>query len=135
MEGRQNRLPNCGCWHARAERHRFHAQQGPDGGGLVFLQAPSAGLAFGGAVLRREALGFRIGQQRRGLAVGFRLWVRCSSLLPGVQPHLTASKVRYTDGLREKWVPEFGTDAYPEPIVEHKFARQRAIDTYKAALA
>ena len=35
----------------------------------------------------------------------------------------------------KQWVPEFGTDAYPEPIVEHKFARQRAIDTYKAALA
>jgi len=34
-----------------------------------------------------------------------------------------------------KWVPEWGTPAYPEPIVEHKMARQRAIDTYKAALA
>ena len=34
-----------------------------------------------------------------------------------------------------RWVPEWGTPAYPEPIVEHKFARQRAIDTYKAALA
>ena len=34
-----------------------------------------------------------------------------------------------------KWVPEWGTPAYPAPIVEHKMARQRAIDTYKAALA
>ena len=34
----------------------------------------------------------------------------------------------------KQWVPEFGTDAYPAPIVEHKFARQRAIDTSKAAL-
>lgn len=33
-----------------------------------------------------------------------------------------------------RWVPEWGTPAYPAPIVEHKFARQRAIDTYKAAL-
>ncbi len=33
-----------------------------------------------------------------------------------------------------KWVPEFGTPAYPRPIVEHKMARQRAIDTYKTAL-
>ena len=33
------------------------------------------------------------------------------------------------------WVPEWGTSAYPQPVVEHKFARQRAIDTYKAALA
>ena len=34
-----------------------------------------------------------------------------------------------------QWVPEFGTSAYPEPIVEHKMARQRAIDTYRSALA
>lgn len=35
----------------------------------------------------------------------------------------------------KEWVPEFGTDNYPKPIVDHKFARQRAIDTYKKALA
>ena len=34
-----------------------------------------------------------------------------------------------------EWVPEFGSEDYPEPIVEHKFARQRALDTYKSALA
>lgn len=34
----------------------------------------------------------------------------------------------------KKWIPEFGTSKYPEPIVEHKFARQRALDTYKKAL-
>lgn len=33
-----------------------------------------------------------------------------------------------------KWVPEYGTSAYPAPIVEHKFARQRAIDTYQSVL-
>jgi len=35
----------------------------------------------------------------------------------------------------KKWVPEYGTDAYPEPIVDHKFARQRCLETYKSALA
>ena len=34
----------------------------------------------------------------------------------------------------KKWVPEFGTDAYPQPIVEHKPARQNAIDVYKQVL-
>lgn len=34
----------------------------------------------------------------------------------------------------KKWIPEFGTSAYPKPIVEHKFARNRAIETYKKAL-
>jgi deoxyribodipyrimidine photo-lyase len=34
----------------------------------------------------------------------------------------------------KKWIPELGTDAYPKPIVDHKFARTRALDTYKQAL-
>ncbi len=33
-----------------------------------------------------------------------------------------------------KWVPEWGTSRYPAPMVEHSFARQRALDTYSAAL-
>jgi deoxyribodipyrimidine photo-lyase len=34
----------------------------------------------------------------------------------------------------KKWVPEFSTASYPKPIVDHKFARNRAIETYKKAL-
>ena len=34
----------------------------------------------------------------------------------------------------KKWVPEYGTDDYPEPIVEHTFARNRVLDRYKKAL-
>jgi deoxyribodipyrimidine photo-lyase len=33
-----------------------------------------------------------------------------------------------------KWVPEWGTAAYPKPIVEHTMARERCLKTYKAAL-
>ncbi len=33
-----------------------------------------------------------------------------------------------------KWVPEFQEFSYPKPIVEHRFARKRAINTFKAAL-
>lgn len=34
----------------------------------------------------------------------------------------------------KKWVPEFQELTYPRPIVEHKFARERALDRYKSAL-
>ena len=34
----------------------------------------------------------------------------------------------------KKWVPEWGTDGYTEPIVDHKFARERCLATYKEAL-
>lgn len=33
-----------------------------------------------------------------------------------------------------EWVPEFGTDDYPAPMVDHKEARERALATYKQAL-
>jgi len=34
----------------------------------------------------------------------------------------------------KKWVPEFGSDTYPEPIVDHKDARARCLETYKKGL-
>ncbi len=33
-----------------------------------------------------------------------------------------------------KWVPEYGSNLYPKPIVEHTFARNRCLSTYKKAL-
>lgn len=33
----------------------------------------------------------------------------------------------------KKWVPEFGTDKYPQPIVEHTEARKRALEAYTKA--
>ena len=34
----------------------------------------------------------------------------------------------------KKWIPELDTDDYPEPIVEHKYARERCLSTFKQAL-
>jgi deoxyribodipyrimidine photo-lyase len=33
-----------------------------------------------------------------------------------------------------KWLPEINTPAYPVPLVEHRYARQRALNVYKKAL-
>jgi deoxyribodipyrimidine photo-lyase len=48
----------------------------------------------------------------------------------------TAQQQKFDPDFRyvRRWVPEFGTSAYPEPVVEHKFARARAIDRYQQAL-
>ncbi|MEO5777454.1 MAG: deoxyribodipyrimidine photo-lyase [Flavobacterium sp.] len=34
----------------------------------------------------------------------------------------------------KKWIPEFGTDSYPKPIVDHKEAREKCLEVYKEAL-
>jgi deoxyribodipyrimidine photo-lyase len=33
-----------------------------------------------------------------------------------------------------RWVPELDDETYPDAIVEHKAARERALDTYKRAV-
>lgn len=33
-----------------------------------------------------------------------------------------------------KWIPEYGSNAYPVPVVDHAFARNRAIQAYKQGL-
>ncbi|WP_158825154.1 cryptochrome/photolyase family protein [Mucilaginibacter lacusdianchii] len=35
----------------------------------------------------------------------------------------------------KKWVPEYGTNQYPEPIIENKAGKERALKTYRAAVA
>lgn len=34
----------------------------------------------------------------------------------------------------KKWVPEYGTHLYPEPIVDHKMARERVLKRFESAL-
>lgn len=34
----------------------------------------------------------------------------------------------------KKWVKEFGTSSYPKAMIDHKFARERALETYKKGL-
>jgi len=35
----------------------------------------------------------------------------------------------------KKWVPEYGTTEYPAPMVDHAFARERALSVYKIGLS
>lgn len=48
-----------------------------------------------------------------------------------------AQQQKFDPGMNyiRKWVPEYGSDAYPAPVVDHKIARERAILTYKKALS
>jgi deoxyribodipyrimidine photo-lyase len=50
---------------------------------------------------------------------------------PALQAHKFDPKLMYA----KQWVPELNTSGYPQPIVEHTFARERALRTYKEALA
>lgn len=49
-------------------------------------------------------------------------------------PDLQTKKFDHQFKYIRKWVPEYDTAAYPKPIVDHAFARLRAIETYHKAL-
>lgn len=49
-------------------------------------------------------------------------------------PTLQAQKFDPKQNYIKKWIPELNTLDYPGPIVNHKMARQRALERYKAAL-
>ncbi|WP_460761436.1 cryptochrome/photolyase family protein [Niabella terrae] len=49
---------------------------------------------------------------------------------PTVQTDKFDKKLEYI----KKWIPGFGTDAYPQQIVEHSFARDRALKVYGEAV-
>jgi deoxyribodipyrimidine photo-lyase len=49
---------------------------------------------------------------------------------PELQTKKFDSQLKYI----RKWVPEFQDFNYPKPIVDHKFARERVLKTYKEAL-
>ncbi len=49
-------------------------------------------------------------------------------------PYSQAKKFDKSEEYIRKWVPEYGTDDYTEPMVDHQEARERAIRTFKEAL-
>lgn len=50
-------------------------------------------------------------------------------------PYLQTDKFDKDRKYIKKWVPEFESKSYPSPIVEHKFARERALRVYKEGLS
>ena len=49
-------------------------------------------------------------------------------------PYLQTKKFDPAYRYIKKWVPEFQSSQYPPPIVEHEFARKRALEVYASAL-
>ncbi len=48
----------------------------------------------------------------------------------------TAQQKKFDNDLAyvKKWVPEYDSSDYPELMIDHAFARNRAIETYKTSL-
>jgi hypothetical protein len=49
-------------------------------------------------------------------------------------PYIQTEKFDPDHTYIKKWVPEFESNSYPKPIIEHVKARERVLSTYKKAL-
>ena len=130
--------------HGRAARRRGHARALGDGHdaqprahGRRFVPheepahrlAARRGVVLGHPRRRRQRL------EPVQLAVGRGVGGGCRAVLPGVQPRAAARKFDPNDEYVRRWVPEFGTDDYPEPIVDLKATRDAALAAYERVKA
>ena len=133
VEGGQDRLSDRRRGHAPALRDRLHAQPGADDHGVVPRQGSAPAVAVGRALVPRAARPTATwpaistaGSGRRAAAPTPRRTSGCS--IPTTQ----GNKFDPDDAYVKRWVPEFGGDDYPEPIVDHAAERTEALRRYQA---
>ncbi|MDZ7646423.1 MAG: FAD-binding domain-containing protein [Cytophagales bacterium] len=71
-------------------------------------------------------MGVGNGQLVRGVMLAPYFWV----FNPTLQTEKFDSELLYV----KKWVPDLNTKEYPKPMVDHAFARERALKVYKEGL-
>ena len=49
-------------------------------------------------------------------------------------PHEQLKKFDNEKNYIKKWISDYNSVSYPSPIVDHKYARERCLNTYKQAL-
>lgn len=89
---------------------------------------------WGEAYFARQLIDFDLASNNGGWQWAAGSGVDAAPYFRVFNPYLQTDKFDPGKEYIRKWVPEFQSDKYPEPIVEHKMARVRAIDTYKAGL-
>jgi len=89
---------------------------------------------WGEAYFARKLLDFELASNNGGWQWAAGTGVDAQPYFRVFNPYSQTDKFDKQQEYIRKWVPEVDTDQYPEPMVEHKMARQRALDTYKSAL-
>jgi deoxyribodipyrimidine photo-lyase len=89
---------------------------------------------WGAAYFAEKLLDFELASNSGGWQWAAGTGVDAAPYFRVFNPYLQTEKFDPAHQYIKKWVKEFNTTDYPEPIVEHKMARQRALDTYKIGL-
>ncbi|MDP4966098.1 MAG: DNA photolyase family protein, partial [Salibacteraceae bacterium] len=90
---------------------------------------------WGEAYFARKLVDFDLASNNGGWQWAAGCGVDAAPYFRVFNPYIQTDKFDPGKEYIRKWVPEFQSNQYPEPIVEHKMARERAIATYKEGLA
>ena len=90
---------------------------------------------WGEAYFARKLVDFDLASNNGGWQWAAGCGVDAAPYFRVFNPYLQTDKFDPGKEYIRKWVPEFQSNQYPQPIVEHKMARERAIATYKEGLA
>lgn len=89
---------------------------------------------WGEAYFAKKLLDFELGSNNGGWQWASGSGCDAAPYFRVFNPYLQTKKFDPKRQYIKKWVPEVDADDYPEPIVDHKEARERALDIYKKAL-
>ena len=89
---------------------------------------------WGEAYFAKKLLDFELASNAGGWQWAASSGVDAQPYFRVFNPYTQQEKFDKDEKYIKKWIPEYKTSDYPEPIVEHKFARERAINTFKETL-
>lgn len=89
---------------------------------------------WGEAWFARKLLDFDLASNNGGWQWAAGSGVDAAPYFRVFNPELQFKKFDTEGKYVKRWVPEWGTSAYPKPMVDHVFARDRCLTAYKVAL-
>ncbi|TVR87607.1 MAG: deoxyribodipyrimidine photo-lyase [Saprospirales bacterium] len=89
---------------------------------------------WGEAYFARKLLDFELASNNGGWQWAAGCGTDAAPYFRIFNPHAQLKKFDKNLHYVKKFVPEYGTDNYPDPIVDHKLARERCLRVYKEAL-
>lgn len=89
---------------------------------------------WGEAYFARKLLDFELSSNNGGWQWAAGTGTDAQPYFRVFNPYTQQEKFDKNNAFIKEWVPEFDSGKYPEPIVDHKTARELAIKTYKQAL-
>lgn len=89
---------------------------------------------WGEAYFAKKLLDFELASNNGGWQWAAGSGVDAAPYFRVFNPRLQTEKFDPEFKYIRQWVPEYGTNAYPKPIVDHAFAKERCLNAYKVAL-